>query len=415
MLAPDIPRVTSLLARREELRVLYSFPYRLGMSGIGTTAWHQAQGLASLRVRLRVVCPNLARPLSPAIDVAENLTLGPLRVPQRLVGKARALAWHDRHAARMLRRHHREIDVVHAWPTAMLRTARVARDLGVPLVREAPNAHTAFAFDVVTRESERLGLTPPPDHCHTFDPVKLRTELEEFRLAQWILVPSEFVERTFLEQGVPKAKLKIHQYGFDPERFHPPSVMENPSMGDHESLSVAFVGRCEPRKGLHHALRAWIDSGAADRGRFRICGEFQPGYADALGSLLDHPSVEILGFVPDPAEILRQSTALILPALEEGSALVTYEARASGCLLVVSDASGARCEHLKHGLVHPAGDVEELTAQLAFLSANPSEVARMRRQALQDVESLTWRAAAERLLGIYRECIDASQGAPPRS
>ena len=34
------------------MRVLYSFPTRLGTPGIGTTAWHQAAGLADQGVVL---------------------------------------------------------------------------------------------------------------------------------------------------------------------------------------------------------------------------------------------------------------------------------------------------------------------------------------------------------------------------
>ena len=45
-----------------------------------------------------------------------------------------------------------------------------------------------------------------------------------------------------------------------------------------EGLRAVFVGRCEPRKGLHYALEAWIESGAAERGTFTICGNFYPGY-----------------------------------------------------------------------------------------------------------------------------------------
>ena len=36
-----------------------------------------------------------------------------------------------------------------------------------------------------------------------------------------------------------------------------------------------------------------------------------------------------------------QYSVLVLPSIEEDSALVTYVARASGCVLLVSDAAGA--------------------------------------------------------------------------
>ena len=56
-----------------------------------------------------------------------------------------------------------------------------------------------------------------------------------------------------------------------------------------------------------------------------------------------HPSVEEVGHVADPGALMRGFDVLVLPSLEEGSALVTYEARACGCVLAVSDRSGAAC------------------------------------------------------------------------
>ena len=58
---------------------------------------------------------------------------------------------------------------------------------------------------------------------------------------------------------------------------------------------------------------------------------------------------------------MRDADVLVLPSLTEGSALVTYEAQAAGCALLVSEAAGAPCEHRREGLVHAPGDVAALT------------------------------------------------------
>ena len=44
------------------MHVLYSFPTRLGTSGIGTTAWEQVAGLAEHGVDVTVVCGDLRAP-----------------------------------------------------------------------------------------------------------------------------------------------------------------------------------------------------------------------------------------------------------------------------------------------------------------------------------------------------------------
>src|SRR4051794_41306083 len=90
------------VAARTAPRVLFSFPTRLGTTGIGTTAWHQVTGLAAAGVEVHVVCGSLERPAPGVRIVAETMRVGPARVPYRALGPARARAWHDRRTARAI-------------------------------------------------------------------------------------------------------------------------------------------------------------------------------------------------------------------------------------------------------------------------------------------------------------------------
>jgi glycosyltransferase involved in cell wall biosynthesis len=289
-----------------------------------------------------VCCTSLERELDPGIEVVETMVVAGRRVPHRAIGVQRAYEFHDRRAARLLRRRAHDVDVVHVWPAGCLQTIAAANQLGLPTVREVPNTHTAHAFDVAAAVYQELGLRPPSDHSHTPDGPALRRELTEYDAVDMLLVPSLYSLETFRRAGVPESRLALHQYGFDPASFHP---QHPPAHPDHGGIRAVFIGSCEPRKGLHLALRAWMDSGAAERGRFVICGDFVPGYREALEPWLAHPSVVVRGFTDEPARLLAESDVLVLPSLEEGSALVTYEAQASGCALVVSDATGAMAEH----------------------------------------------------------------------
>jgi glycosyltransferase involved in cell wall biosynthesis len=99
--------------------------------------------------------------------------------------------------------------------------------------------------------------------------------------------------------------------------------------------------------------------------------------------------------------LLRASDVLILPSVEEGSALVTYEAQACGCVLLVSDAAGARVENGRHGFVHAVGDVSTLTEHLRALHDDPALLASLRRHVVADAPRLTWRAAGRKLHAVY--------------
>ena len=93
---------------------------------------------------------------------------------------------------------------------------------------------------------------------------------------------------------------------------------------------MLFAGGCAPRKGVHLALDAWLQSSAPTRGTFTIAGGFIPGYAERLAAQLAHPSVKVVGHRNDLPDLMRNSDILILPSLEEGSALVTWKRAAAG-------------------------------------------------------------------------------------
>jgi glycosyltransferase involved in cell wall biosynthesis len=380
------------------VRVLYSFPHKLGAGRICTTAWHQVEGASRAGAQVTVLTGSQVRPVNDQITVKTTLSVGKLRVPYKLIGRDLACHWHDIATSMWLNAHHREVDVVHGWPLGSIRTIRTAKRHGIPVVLERPNAHTAYAYEEVERENRDVGIVLPDNHDHEVDPKRLALEEKEYAEADYLLCPSDFVARTFLDRGFEESKLVRHQYGYDLSRFSPHA----PNGAAHDGLVMIYAGVVEPRKGLHHALKAWLASGAHERGTFMVCGEFVPGYRERLEPMLSHPSVKIMGHRTDLPELMRQADVFVLSSVEEGSALVTYEARGSGCVLLVSDASGAVCEHMKDSLIHPMRDVAELTAHLRLLDSDRVLLEKLRAASIADLNQLTWDEAGRRLAEVYR-------------
>ncbi len=390
-------------------RVLYSFPHPLGRPGIGTTALWQVRSLVALGVPVTVWTTSLAVAGDDLGPVHETLRVAGRRIPHRAMGVDRALHFHDRMVAHHVARHADRYDVVHCWPSATLHTAGAAGRAGVPVLREVPNTHTANAYEVAERVHRALDVPFAPNASHRSDASRLGHELAEYDAVDLLLVPSDHVRDTFLVRGCDPARLTRHQYGFDPSRFRPATEAARTD----PAFTALFLGSCEPRKGLHLALRAWIDSGAADVGHLLVCGRFVPGYREHLAPLLAHPSVEVVPPRSAVETLLQRSDVLMLPSLEEGSALVTYEAQGCGCALLVSDAAGAVVTHGVNGLVHPAGDLAVLTEQLRRVATEPVLTAHLRAGALDAARTLSWADAGRRLLDIYRTVASAPRTPQP--
>ncbi|HEX4005004.1 MAG TPA: glycosyltransferase family 4 protein [Acidobacteriaceae bacterium] len=393
------------------VRVLYTFPLRLGADRICYTAWQQVNGLAAAGADVLVCAASLGRPVPPGVRVASTLEKGKIRLPYRIVGTARAVAMHDRIVAHRLEKLRDSIDIIHAWPTGSVETLSTAARLGIPTVLERPNANTRFAMEVVQQECDRMGIVLPPDHEHAFDEVKLRREEEEYRLATRLLCPSDFVVKTFLDKGFSKDQLIRHFYGFD-ERVYHPMERPRPSTG---GLTMLFVGVCAVRKGVHFALEAWLRSPASQTGKFLIAGEFLPAYQEKLASMLAHPSVQVLGHRNDVPDLVRKSDILVLPSIEEGFGLVVTEAMGSGCVPLASEACTELCHHMKTGLMHKVGDVEALMQHITLLHEDRKLLEDLRTACLDAIPEITWTAAGVRLLDAYNETIAEYQRNPNRA
>lgn len=384
----------------KRLRVLYSFPHKIGANRICYIAWQQVKGLVDAGADVTVFPGAIHRDLPAGILVQPTLARGKFRIPYKALGHMRAFALHDHIVARRLERSAARFDIVHTWPLGALETLKTASRLGIPTVLERPNAHTRFAYEVVQKECERIGVSLPPDHEHAYKPDVLTKEEEEYAIADRLLCPSEFTKRTFLDYGFSPKQLARHIYGYDPNVYYPLA-----DRARNEGLTVLFVGVCAVRKGLHFALDAWLRSSAHRDGTFLIAGEFLPAYREKLAPQLSHPSVRVLGHRTDIPELMRKSDILVLPSIEEGFGLVCAEAMGSGCVPLVSEACTDVCRHMQNALVHPIADVDALTQHLTLLHENREFLARLKGEALRSAAECSWTVAGQRLLDVYREVV----------
>lgn len=332
-------------------------------------------------------------------DLIKTMVFGGVRLPHRVFGMDRTMSYHDQRVARHLRKNPDKYEVVHCWPGATIHTSRAAVSLNIPSLREIPNTHTANAYDVVGALCAELGVQLPVGHSHRLNVGRLRKEEAEYREAWRLLVPSEYVRSTFIARGFAPEKLLRHQYGFDADVFNPGPM---PRSGPFHAV---FLGSVEPRKGLHVALEAWRVSGAFKDSRFSVYGRVVDGYEGVLEPYRSMPGVEFHGFTDNAAAVLQSADVLMLPSFEEGSALVTYEAQGCCAVPMVSDATGALCEHEVTAMIHPAGDAMALAAHITRLKDDRAFLEQLRRNTAERRDQLTWAAAAERLEGCYEAAI----------
>ncbi len=81
-----------MISKAKRVRVLYSFPHKLGADRICYTAWQQVNGLAAAGADILVFTGALRRAVPAGVRVQPTLAWGKLQVPYRAIGSMRAFA-----------------------------------------------------------------------------------------------------------------------------------------------------------------------------------------------------------------------------------------------------------------------------------------------------------------------------------
>lgn len=372
-------------------RVVYSIGARFAGGGIGSTAYEAVLGLERAGLLERLLCGSQ---VSSDIPAARIRAMG---APSRLLRKlaaydqsARVSHWHNLLYDRWARERLPDCDVFHGWNNHCLATLRRARERGALALVERASTHPAHHDAVLAEEHRRWGL------ARTRPGAALARAEAELAAADRVLVPSSFVSRTFLERGFPRDKIVEIPFGVDVRRFHP-------SGGGAEArpFRLLFVGQLGARKGILYVLAAWRRLGWSDA-ELWIAGREAAGFGRLLRGHRASNGLRWLGVVSDPPPLYREADAFVLPSLEEGSALVTYEALASGLPVVTTAESGSVVRDGVEGFLIPVRDVEVLADRLERLRSDPELRREMGRAARDRALDFTWERYREELVAAVK-------------
>jgi len=384
---------------KEPRHVLYATSARIGGVGLDSVAHETLRGIQD-QLGLAIAYANRSNDL----DARKIMTLRwhPVRLFSSLErkyyygAKKKAL---DRVASRLLRK--RSFDLFHGWSGESLLSLRVAKDLGIPSVLEIPTWHRHKGNIVPLRTNAELQMekAPVPQRWLNRLLVSRQQSLEEYELADLLLVLSEKAEETFLFAGFPKNKLFRMARGVDVERFRPGTA---PPV-----FRALFVGALIKRKGVPVLLEAWKKLNLS-RAELWLAGHPHGELAPYMKGLPD--SVKILGFNSRVEELYRQCSIFVFPSECEGSAKSTYEAAASGLAQITTRESGDVVVDGLNGILIPPNNCEALCEAILQLHGNPDLAQKMGAAGRERVvEQFTWDHFRRRVSEAYRAAMAIRQ------
>jgi len=392
--------VTPLPSISQDLpkRVLYASSARLGGSGLDSVVRESVTGLYRCGILAKtLVYDNRQNEVPP--HKVRSLAWHPVRLlsflesPYYYGAKRQYLDWV---AARELRRSPAAYDFFHGWSGDCLLALREARRLNIPCVVEIPTWHRnkgKVKPRITAKEQEILNL-PFPQNLRPRLLVSRQRVLEEYDLADLILVLSEKAVETFLAVGFSRDQLFKIARGVDVERFTPAPTP--PPL-----FRAVFVGSLIKRKGVHVLLEAWHKLRLRNA-ELVLVGTVHPEIRPYL-ERFSSPSVRVAGFQAHPEEIYRTASVHILPSSCEGSAKTTYEAAACGLPQITTRESGDVVIDGHNGILIPPENVDALAAAIEHLYHHPEKgIAMGQAGRTRVVNEFTWDHFRARLLEAYR-------------
>ena len=166
------------------------------------------------------------------------------------------------------------------------------------------------------------------------------------------MVPSQYNVDSFTARGFPRERLLLLPRGVDTVRFSP-----RPNGGDPNIFRAIFVGQISCVKGIQYVLEAWRKA-ALPNAELTIAGEVKADAAAAIEPYRSDPSIRLKGHISDPVALYQSADVFVFPSIEEGSALVTYEAMACGLPSIVTHNAGSLVRDGIDGYVVPLRDAD---------------------------------------------------------
>lgn len=277
---------------------------------------------------------------------------------------------------------------------------RKARGNGLAIVTDHSIAHPAFMHRALREEFARFGL--PAGYDSRADLWKL--VLRDCADADLLLVNSDFVKKTFVDEGYPAEKIRVAYLGvreefFDLKRDY---RIDGP-------VKILFTGNFDVRKGIRlllEAIRSCRRSGLDLR--LELMGNLGNG-ASCLQAgddvFFNHTAFAPLQRV---AAAFARADLFVFPTFAEGSSRSGMEAAASGLPIITTENCGLPLVHGQSAIYVPVNDSDVLAEAISRLSSQESLRAQIGRNAMRTVtENHTWMHYGQQVAEYLREAVQA--------
>lgn len=305
----------------------------------------------------------------------------------------------DRMVARDLARHRpSERFIFHGWNGFCERSLIAAKARGGIGVVERSCPHEDFEAELIREEKEHLLKRPVARHE---EPIHRKMK-REYDIADYIIVPSQYSLRSFIERGFSPAKVLVVPIANEKSTV--------PGSSPKGKFTVLCVGGDFYRKGMYYLLKAW-EALALPDAELIIKG-YLPEEFDYLRHIRNFTLIDRHLSDAEVALLYQRASIFVLPSIDDGFGMVVPEAMAAGLPVIITENVGIAdgIENGTEGYVVPIRDSKSLADKMRLFYEHPEQITRMGQAALVKSKEYTPEAYGERIAKVYRDMLSAQTG-----
>ncbi len=289
--------------------------------------------------------------------------------------------------------------IFYGWNGHCLESLKLAKEMGAITVVDRACPHIDEQLKLLSEEAKILGIEnfPRLSRVHT-------RMIREYDVADYIIVPSRYSLRSFLDRGFDEEKVKVV-----PLISEKPISLKDEHFYKRDQFIVLFVGGNVYRKGLYYLLKAWRELDLENAKlliRSNVPSEFN--------NLINGNSVEVLPKLQlhDLNHLYHEASVFCLPSVDEGFGMVVLEAMSSGTPVIVSENVGAGdlVRQNVDGFIVPIRSVRALKEKISLLYDDRAFANQMGKSAHTRATEFTYDHYEKSIVETLKSMVGRSNG-----
>lgn len=269
------------------------------------------------------------------------------------------------------------------WSGMSLYSIRAAKALAKTTILERGSSHILFQNKILKEEYLKFGID------FSIDSRVIEKELEEYELCDYISIPSTFVKKSFIENGVKPEKLILNPYGAS-QIFQPKKRVRQS-----DKFRILYLGGLTIQKGMIYLFEA-LKNLPIRLEEFEVW--FIGQVSSELRGLVNQYRQEnwhFMGHVShyELPELITQCDLAVQPSLQEGLSMVIPQILSCGVPVIATTNTGGIdiINDEETGFIVPVRSPTLIAEKILYLFEDRKKLSHMKSAASKSVQTgFTW-------------------------